>query len=294
MNTPLRRWIVGLAVGMLAVVAATSGIHSLAAPTWPGGVEEVGFADGAFYARIDPNLGIGERWLASTDGGDTWTRAAWVPALASAPASGRESWTACADDGVCYRARMDYPSGYPTVDSRHLVERRAAGSDWVVEADLDTAPAFIGLAVSPADSSQVVAISWRYGFARDAQGSWHERDLAELGSDPAWVRSVVRWVDSRLVTLGLVVALSVLGWLLLPSLQARWLLQSSVLVVGGLLWLFSALFFGQGLFWANLVWPAVTVAVVLLIHRSRTGRPSRAEPAQSAPGPGFDPPSGAR
>jgi hypothetical protein len=268
-------------LALLVVAGFVAGVatRTITAPGFRGGVEQVGFAGGAFYARVEPDYGIGERWLASTDGGHSWSRAVWVPPLVSADGTGSETWTACADDGVCYRARMDYPTGYPKVGSGHLVERRIDGSDWVREADLDTAPAFIGMAINPTDSSQAVVISWGYGFARDASGRWQELDLAELGSDPPWIRTGIAWIDSRLMTLVLTVGLSILGWLLLPSLQAKWVLQLSILVIGGALMLFSTLFLGRGVFWPNLIWAAVTAATVLGVsHRAEPGGGRRRVP----------------
>ncbi|MBI5028379.1 MAG: hypothetical protein HZB48_06170 [Actinobacteria bacterium] len=267
--------VVGVGLLVAAWVVVTGGAATLRAPDPFGGVEEAGYAGGAFYVRVEPDYGVGERWLASTDGGLTWWRSGRPLALESAPKVGSEAWSACAGDGTCYRARMDYPEGYPrTSRSRHLVERRVGGGDWVVEADPDTAPAFIGLAVDPADSARAVAISWRYAFVRDPAGTWLERDVVEIGSDPPPVRSLVAWVDSGLTSTVLAVLLSVFCWWALPSLQAKWIAQLSILAVRGVLYAAGLFMLGGGMFWANLVWPAVTVGVVLLVRRGQ-GRPGR-------------------
>jgi hypothetical protein len=67
--------------------------------------------------------------------------------------------------------------------------------------------------------------------------------------------------------------------LLLPSLQAKWVLQLSILVIGGALMLFSTLFLGRGVFWPNLIWAAVTAATVLGVsHRAEPGGGRRRVP----------------
>jgi hypothetical protein len=293
-----RPWIVGAATVLLLLVLGSGVLGvDLRPPTLFGGVEAVGYANGSFYVRVEPNRSIGARWLASSDGGRTWTHALQPFGLVAAAKVASETWSACADDGVCYRARMDYPAGYPKVDSRHLVERGSGGSDWVVEADLPTAPALIGLAVNPADSTQAVAISWGYAFYRDPARGWQVLDLAAQGSDPLPVQWVIGWIGSRTMTIALLLVLSVLGWLRLPSLQAKWVTQLVNLVVFGFLQLVAMFSLGIGVFWPNLVWAVVTVAVVRRVRRGALRRAAAASPATvptPSPPTGFDPPSGAR
>lgn len=284
--------LLGLVAGVLATTATASPMGD--------GVEQVGYADGAFYARVTVPYGMGERWLSSRDGGRTWTRVLLPPTLASAPETGSQTWSDCADDGVCYRARMAHPAGSPRdAGSQHLVERSTPGSDWVPEADIDTTPAFIGMAVNRSDSAQVVVISWAYGFYREPSGSWHELDLVELASDPEWVRDTVVWLGNPATTLLLGLGLSILGWVLLPTLSSKWVAQLCTLFVGGLLYLvgrwFLGLAIGMPFVWVQLVWAAATVgAIVLARVTSARRRGATPGPAPRGPGSGFDPPSGAR
>ncbi len=293
-----RGWLMG-AAAMFVLLVLGSGVLGvdLRPPTLFGGVEQVGYANGSFYVRVEPNRSIGARWLASADGGRTWMHSLQPFGLVAAAKVASETWSACADDGTCYRARMDYPPGYPKVPSRHLVERSVGGSDWVIGSDLPTAPAIIGLAVNAADSNQAVAISWGYAFYRDPAGGWQVLDLAAVGSDPPPVQWVIGWIGSRTMTIALAILLSALGWLLLPSLQARWLVQLSTLAVFGIVQLVALFSFGIGVFWPNLIWAIATVAVVLRVHRGAPRQVAPASPPPASPPStptGFDPLTGAR
>ncbi len=288
-----RGWaLVGLAAGVLATTATSSPLDR--------SVDEVDYADGTFYARVTVQYGMGDRWLASHDGGRTWGRILIPPRLSSAPEGGSETWSDCANDGICYRARMAYPAGYPReADSQHLVERSTSGSVWVTEADIDTAPAFIGLAVNPSDSSQAVVVSWAYGFYREPSGTWREVDLVELASDPEWVRSAVVWLGSPTATLLLGLVLSVLGWVLMPTLSLKWMAQVCTLFVGGLTYLIGrwllVLVIGMPVVWVHLLWAVLTVGGIVMTRAISVGRRATlAPPRGGLAGGGFDPPSGAR
>lgn len=288
-----RGWaLVGLAAGVLATTATASPLDR--------DVDAVGFADGAFYAKVTVQFGMGDRWIVSHDGGRTWARILIPPELTSAPENGSETWSDCANDGVCYRARMAYPAGYPReADSQHLVERSTPGSAWVTEADIDTAPAFIGLAVNPSDSSQAVVVSWAYGFYREPSGTWREVDLVELASDPEWARSAVVWLGSPTATLLLGLVLSVLGWMLMPTLSLKWVAQVCTLFVGGLTYLIGrwllVLVIGMPVVWVHLLWAVLTVGGIVMTRAIAMGRRATlAPPPGDRAGGGFDPPRGAR
>lgn len=267
-------WVaVGLVAGVLALTATAS----------PGTdrVSDVAYGGGAFYVGVQLKYGMGEQWLASTDGGRTWSSALVPPQRATAPEVEPQTWSACADDGVCYRARM-VASPSSKARTERLIELQPPGSDWRVEAEPGPGPALVGLAVNPSDSSEAVAISWHSAFSRDPSGTWEEVDVVRLASAPSWVVDGVVLLGSSRATIAIGLALSVLGWLLIPTLSSKWLAQVFTLLLGSVLWALGSFWglpvlSGMPMMWANLVWATATALVILVAHRRS---PSREGPVE--------------
>ncbi len=125
--------------------------------------------------------------------------------------------------------------------------------------------------------------------------------LAIMGSPLAGgsgsVRTVLAWLGSPVVTLTLAAALSVLGWLLLPTLSAKWVAQVCILWLGGIAYAggsgWSLLLLGVAPVWLNLAWAGLVVAGIVLA-RGASARGRATARMGTTRGSGFDPPSGAR
>lgn len=110
-----------------------------------------------------------------------------------------------------------------------------------------------------------------------------------------WVVSL--WLGSRMVILVVGTALSILGWVALPTLSARWLAQVCILFSGIVVSAESPLHWlvltGAPTGWLTVAWAALTVAGIMLA-RSASRQQRGIAPKASPSGPGFDPPTGAR
>lgn len=279
----------GLVVA-LVVVGPVAGVLATApmAPTGFERVTDVAYGGGAFHVGVRLPYGMGEQWLRSSDGGRSWSAVLVPPPRATAPEVEPDVWSACADDGFCYRARMAAQPGSKPRTER-LVELQPPGSDWRADAELGPGPAIVGMAINPADSSQAVVISWRSGFCRAPSGAWEEIDLTTLASAPSWLTNGILLLGSSRTVLAIGLALSLLGWLVIPTLASKWLAQVFTLLVEAVLWLASSVwglghFQGMPMVWANLTWATVTAIVILVGHRR----------ASSDLSPSFDPSKAAR
>lgn len=121
--------------------------------------------------------------------------------------------------------------------------------------------------------------------------------LVGHAGEPGGMWAVSVWLGSRTVTLVVGTALSILGWVALPTLSARWLAQVCILFSGivvsaesPLHWLVLA---GAPTGWLTVAWAALTVAGIMLA-RSASRQQRGIAPTASPSGPGFDPPTGAR
>lgn len=295
------------ALGLVAAVLATTATQ---APP-PDEVRAVGAVGEAIFVNIFLADGYGERWLQTTDGGFTWTRADEPRSLGTAVETTVEgdlarlsTWTACADDGVCYRASATMPSystnsrpspGARWSDPHYVIERRAPGAEWTIDLDGRDRTALGGIAVQLGDSGHAVAMS-DYGatvvLCREPSGRWRQVDVIELARDPQWVRSITSVLGNRSMPWAILAVLSVLCWTLAPSVGSK--AATQILAVAGAVATFAFDVLGYEASRARVhgIWFTVVAGLILLLRWA--DRSSVARRPTEGSQPSFDPPKGAR
>lgn len=120
--------------------------------------------------------------------------------------------------------------------------------------------------------------------------------LAEQWTGPGGERMVSLWPGSRALTVAVASGLSVLGWVALRSLAAKWLAQVITLLVAVITYPGSSvswlLWPRVPAVWLYVGWVGLTVAGIMLA-RSSAERGARSVPSAPPRGSGFDPPRGA-
>lgn len=271
-------------LGLIAAVAATTATS----PAPRSEVRDVGYLAGAFHAEVYLEDGYGTRSLRSTDGGATWSREEQGPGIVphADELGDKEGWQLCSGS-VCYRVIPVHASGSPGSLPTWWVQRRDAEGEWQVEKYLGTGGFGVsGLAVNPSNTDQAMIGNRNTVLVRVATGVWREVDLVAAASDPKWQRDLVSTLGSPGFTFVICLLTSVIGWLLVPWLAVRWVLQAANVLAFGVMWVFGILSSPVGRLRMDGIWFAIVVVLTLLMRLTwwldRRSRP----PARDAPGGG--------
>ncbi len=259
-----RGWAV---VGLLAAVAATTATS----PPPQSEVRDVGYQAGAFHAEVYLENGYGTRWLRSTDGGATWAREAQEPGLLpqAEELGDDEGWQLCAAGGVCYRVVPVQAAGSPGSRPNWWVQRRGTEGEWQVEKYLGTSGYWVtGLAVNPSNPDEAMVGNRDMALVRAATGVWREVDLLTIASDPQWQRDLVTTFGSQGFTFVVCVLTSVIGWLLVPWLAIRWVLQAVNVLAFAAMWVLGILSSPLGRLRMDGIWVAIAVVLAALMRLS--------------------------
>ncbi|MCL1839315.1 MAG: hypothetical protein FWG47_08430 [Propionibacteriaceae bacterium] len=215
------------ALGLIGAVFATTAT-SYVPPT----IDALGVEAGVFYAQLSSDDGI-PRWVASTDGGATWTRTSDRKPISSGASNQDNRRQVCVEGVVCYSYQQDgHTSG--SDDVRYMLERWTPQTDWVADGQISwpqnprSRYVYPGIAVSDTNSEQAFFLASGNAFYRAGSGDWRSADPFTAVNQPSTFLDTIYWLGHPMFTFVLAALLSIMCWTVVRQTTWRILLQLGV------------------------------------------------------------------